>query len=363
MMLAPDFLHFFEYSPYELESARKHKLMLEAMHQLTLWHAQQCISYQQILEAMQVDTSGLENLKDVPFLPVRLFKEFELLSVPREEVFKTMTSSGTSGQHVSKIFIDKATASLQTKVLSRLMSDLLGKKRIPMLVLDCPSVLKDRHTFSARGAGILGFSMFGLDVTYALDDDMHLDLKVLESFISRHQEEPIFLFGFTFMVWQYLVEPLLKNGLRLKLDRGILLHGGGWKKLQDQAVDNSHFKQALKEVAGVTKVVNYYGMVEQTGSLYMECEHGYLHAPVFSDVIVRRVEDFEPAAHGEEGVIEVLSILPKSYPGHALLTEDRGTIIGEDDCPCGRLGRYFIVHGRLLQAEVRGCSDTHETPR
>jgi hypothetical protein len=104
-------------------------------------------------------------------------------------------------------------------------------------------------------------------------------------------------------------------------------------------------------------------LVEQTGSLYMECAHGHLHAPIFSDVIIRRVEDFEVAAHGEAGLIEVLSVLPRSYPGHALLTEDRGTILGEDDCPCGRLGRYFHVHGRLAQAEVRGCSDTHETHR
>jgi len=160
-----------------------------------------------------------------------------------------------------------------------------------------------------------------------------------------------------------LVQPLLKSGLRLSLARGILLHGGGWKKLQDQAIDNDQFKHILHDLAGLTRVVNYYGMVEQTGSLYLECENGHLHSPVFSDVIVRRVEDFEPAANGEEGVIEVLSMLPRSYPGHALLTEDRGIILGEDDCPCGRLGKYFHVHGRLAQAEVRGCSDTHESPR
>jgi hypothetical protein len=36
--------------------------------------------------------------------------------------------------------------------------------------------------------------------------------------------------------------------------------------------------------------------------------------------------------------------------------------MGEDDCSCGRLGKYFQVHGRLAKAEVRGCSDTHEKP-
>jgi phenylacetate-coenzyme A ligase PaaK-like adenylate-forming protein len=363
MMLAPNFLHWLGYEPYGLDAARKHEVMLKALRQLTQWHAQQCPDYQQVMEALQVVTSRLERLEDVPYLPVRLFKEFDLLSVPREDIFKTMTSSGTSGQQVSRIFLDKATASLQTKVLARLMTGVIGNKRIPMLVLDSPSVLKDRLSFSARGAGILGFSMFGLNVTYALDNDMQLDISAVESFIERHFEGPIFLFGFTFMIWQYLVQPLLKNGSRLPLDRGILLHGGGWKKLQDQAVDNDQFKQALLEVSGLTQVVNYYGMVEQTGSLYMECEKGYLHAPVFSDVIVRRFEDFAPAGVGEEGVIEVLSMLPVSYPGHALLTEDLGTILGEDDCPCGRFGKYFHVHGRLAQAEVRGCSDTHEAPR
>ena len=62
---------------------------------------------------------------------------------------------------------------------------------------------------------------------------------------------------------------------------------------------------------------------------------------------------------GEAGIIQVVSLLPKSYPGHSLLTEDEGVILGQDDCPCGRKGKYFKVLGRLKQAEIRGCSDTY----
>ena len=360
MIQAPDLNSWLEYAPYGVEATRKHGLMLEAMRQLTRWHANRCESYQRVLQTLQVMPDHFQNIEDVPYLPVRLFKEYELLSIPRNEVFKTMSSSGTSGQRVSKIFLDKTTASLQTKVLSRLMTDFLGNKRIPMLVFDSPSVLKDRLAFSARGAGILGFSIFGNDVTYALHETLQLNTNAVEEFILRHPEGPIFLFGFTFMIWQYLVQPLLESGSRLPLERGILLHGGGWKKLEDQAVENYHFKKTLQEVLGLTQVINYYGMVEQTGSLFVECKYGHLHAPVFSEVIVRRLKDFKPAEYGEEGLIEVLSVLPISYPGHALLTEDLGMILGEDDCHCGRLGKYFHVHGRLAQAEVRGCSDTHE---
>ena len=100
-------------------------------------------------------------------------------------------------------------------------------------------------------------------------------------------------------------------------------------------------------------------MVEQTGCIYMQCECGHLHASVFSDVIIRRPADFSVAEIGEKGIVQVVSILPESYPGHSLLTEDEGILRGEDDCPCGRKGKYFEIPGRLKNAEIRGCSDTY----
>lgn len=69
--------------------------------------------------------------------------------------------------------------------------------------------------------------------------------------------------------------------------------------------------------------------------------------------------DFSVCGFGEAGIVQVVSMLPESYPGHSLLTEDEGVILGEDDCPCGRRGKYFKILGRLPQAEIRGCSDTY----
>lgn len=61
---------------------------------------------------------------------------------------------------------------------------------------------------------------------------------------------------------------------------------------------------------------------------------------------------------GREGLIECISILPSSYPGQALLTEDVGKILGIDDCECGRKGKYFTFVARAEKAEIRGCGDT-----
>jgi phenylacetate-coenzyme A ligase PaaK-like adenylate-forming protein len=343
-----DFERIFELSPYGLNRVEKDALYHDTMSQLTLHHRDKCEAYRRI-----TDIAGLE----AP-LPVRLFKEYDLLSVARDEVVKTMTSSGTTGQAVSKIFLDRDTSARQSKTLSRIVSDFTGKARMPMLVIDSSAILKNRAMFSARGAGILGFSMLGRDITYALDENMEMNLPVVEEFLVKHAGESVILFGFTFIIWLHFCLALKNKNRKLDLN-GVLIHGGGWKKLSDQSVDNGQFSQAVYELTGIEKVYNYYGMVEQTGSIFMECEHGHLHASVFSDIIIRGMKDFSSLERGI-GVIECDSVLPTSYPGHRLLTEDEGEILGVDDCPCGRLGKYFKIYGRIKGAEIRGCSDTYE---
>ena len=345
--------------PFGLPRREKEEIMGRRLFELTRYHQEHCEGYRRILAGLgwqQEDEGGMESL---PFLPVRLFKELELASVPRENVFKVVTSSGTSGQAVSRIFLDKGTVANQQKTLIRIVTAFTGDSRMPMLILDSPGVLKNRAMFSARGAGILGFSMFGKKRLYALDEEMNLQVEEIRAFLQEHEGERLLIFGFTFMVWQYLCQALKKRGERLDLSRGILIHGGGWKKLAQEAVSPGVFKDTLREVCGLKEVHDYYGMAEQTGCIYMECEAGHLHASSYSDIIIRRGEDFSPCEVGEWGIIQVLSPLPESYPGHSLLTEDEGTLLGVDDCPCGRKGKYFTVHGRLKQAEIRGCSDTY----
>lgn len=348
------------YNPYSLPRKEKRELFTQALTRLTEHHRQACAPYGRFLQGIGWEPGTLCTPESVPMLPVSIFKELELRSMPEEEVFKTLTSSGTTGQKVSRIFLDSQTAADQQTVLTRIMGDLLGPDRLPYLVLDSKRVLRDRAMFSARGAGILGFSVFGSRTCYALNDEMELDLAGVRAFLERYGDRPIFLFGFTFMIWKHVVQALEAQGERLSIPRGILVHGGGWKKLAQEAVSPEKFKARVEAVTGISVIRDYYGMAEQTGGIYVECPCGHLHTSVWSDVLVRRGSDYGLCAPGEPGVLQVLSLLPRSYPGHSLLTEDLGVLLGEDDCPCGRLGKYFRVLGRIPRAEVKGCSDTYE---
>ncbi len=345
-------------APFALSEADKQPLFAAALGQLTRHHRDHCADYARILDVLGFDADVPHAVEDVPFLPARLFKLRRLQSVAEDQIHKVLTSSGTSGQAPSRIVLDAATASLQSKILTRIVGDFIGKARLPMLIVDGPGTVKNRNAFSARAAGILGFSIFGRNPTYALNDDMELDWDNLDRFLAAHGDGPVLMFGFTFMVWQCFVQALQKMGRRLNLDQAVLIHGGGWKKLADQAVDDAAFKAGLAQVGGISRVHNYYGMVEQTGSIFMQCEAGNLHCPVFSDIVIRDAH-LTPLPDGQRGLVQLVSLLPKSYPGHVLLSEDEGTIIGTDDCPCGRPGKTFTIHGRAAMAEIRGCSDTY----
>lgn len=360
-MLLPQ-LSFDLAEPFGLRAPEKAAMLLSTLNELTDWHTSKCSTYANMRQRMF--SSGLASVREeLPYLPVRLFKTLKLASVLDSEIVKTLTSSGTTGQAVSRIFLDRETSIRQTRVLTAIMASFLGKKRLPMVIVDSPELLKDRSRFNARAAGILGFSVFGRNHHYCLNEKLQLDTDGLAAFLEEYRESPILAFGFTFVVWQGLYQSALQAGRRFDFGPGsTLIHGGGWKRLLDQQVDNATFKSRMREQLGIERVFNYYGMVEQVGSIFMECEYGHLHAPVYADVIIRDPMMLEPLSVGQVGVIQVLSALPISYPGHSLLTEDMGVLHGEDDCPCGRLGRHFSVTGRMPQVEMRGCSDTRTIP-
>ncbi|MDO6691741.1 acyl-protein synthetase [Aliiglaciecola sp. 3_MG-2023] len=340
---------------YALEQSQKEALLLPVLNQLHQLHQQHCQAYQNIVDHHVGDAKKIDEL---PYLAVRLFKQLNLKSISDENVFKVLQSSGTTSQTPATIYLDKATSARQSKVLVKILQQTIGRQRLPMLIIDSPDILK-KPEFSARAAGIQGLAFFGRDHTYALDENMQPNWPVIEAFCQKYAEQPVLIFGFTFMVWLYFIKALQNNGKTISLPNGILIHSGGWKKLIEQQVDNVTFKQTLMATTGISKCFNFYGMAEQVGSVFVECSQGHLHAPIFADVVIRDPFTLKESAMGETGLVQVLSALPSSYPGHSLLTEDLGILKGVDDCLCGAKGKYFAIKGRLPKTEVRGCSDTH----
>jgi hypothetical protein len=344
----------------ETQFSREQFLLPRLVH-LTKHHYEHCVEYARMIDAFYPGWETAKTIEELPFIPVGMFKERRLSSVPEADIFKTVTSSGTTGQRVSQVVLDRETSKRQSNALLEILGEVLGKNRLPMLIIDAEDTIKSRHSRNARAAGIIGLMSLGRKFTFSNDNEMMPSKRQLTDFLAEHGQQPFLVFGFTFMVWQYLYQPYKDHGL--DMSNAILVHSGGWKNLQDQSVDNSVFRERLSESLGITKVVNFYGMADQSGSVFIESDDSFLHPSIYSDVIIRDPLTLEPVPTGQPGVVQVLSVLPHSYPGHSILTEDIG-VIENIDAQSNKLGGKSIrIIGRLPKSELRGCSDVHASTR
>jgi hypothetical protein len=320
-------------------------------------------SYRAYLEKMRFATEAFDSFADVPYLPSSAFKDFDLCAVPSSQVTRVLKSSATSTGVPSRIYLDKDTAFRQTKALAATLIEHIGSRRRPYLVLDCKEVNEDHTGLTARGAALRGLLSFASSVSYGLcqqEDQLQLDLEAIGAFFREHKGIPVLLSGFTYIMWTMVVQQLETLGICFSHPEMIVLHSGGWKHLGDMGVSKERFSQGVAHAFGCSPkcVRDFYGMIEQVGVVFVDCEAGNKHAPNFAEVLIRDFLTLQPVEPGQSGFIEVLSILPQSYPGQAILTEDVGVWLGSDGCPCGRPGAYFRFQSRVPHAELRGCGDT-----
>ena len=152
------------------------------------------------------------------------------------------------------------------------------------------------------------------------------------------------------------VSPSVEEERYKNFSNALLLHGGGWKKLEKNKIKRKKFNELLNHKLKIKNIKNYYGLVEQIGSIFFECKCGYFIPSNYSEIIIRD-QNFKEVGYGKKGIVQLLSLLPTSYPGHSILTEDIGEMIYDPKCDCYGHGKRFLIHGRLKSAELRGCAN------
>jgi hypothetical protein len=350
--------------PYAQPPEERQARLLEVLKEELDYACQRHAGYKNYIQHWPRDYRSAARVADLPFLPVRILKVNPPLSfVNHEEVKRTLTSSATTSQMPSRVVLDSPTARRMTKGIVSIVKDFIGPARRPYLVVDTAGFLGGGSELGARGAAIQGLQPFASETTHCLSlsaqGDPILDRDRLKQFAQDRQDTEVLVYGFTFILWNHLAKPLAAEGVCLNLPKARILHSGGWKRLQDQAVEKTVFNEQLARVFGCSpdRIVDFYGMVESVGVIYPDCSAGNKHGPVFGDVIVRNPLTLEPVAAGEHGIVQVCSILPTSFPGHLLLTEDMAQVLAYDGCPCGRRGISFRFAGRVPKAELRGCGN------
>jgi hypothetical protein len=350
--------------PYSQSPEDKNAGLLTLLKEELAYACERHAGYKNYVERWPSDYQCATQVSDLPFLPVRILKaDPPLALVEQGQIKRTLTSSATTSQSPSRVVLDTPTSRRMTKGVVTIIRDFIGNARRPYLVVDTPNLLGNVNALGARGAAIQGLQPFASEVTYCLNLDdsgqLQLDLDRLREFAKDRRDSELLVYGFTYILWNHLVKPLMAEKIRFDLPNVRILHSGGWKRLQDQAVEKAVFNDQLAEIFACSpdRIVDFYGMVETVGVIYPDCAEGNKHCPAFGDVIVRNPLTLKPVEAGESGIVQVCSVLPTSFPGHLLLTEDMAQVISYDGCACGRRGISFRFAGRIPKTELRGCGN------
>jgi len=196
--------------PHSLNHIDKVKLFKKALFDNFRHHYENCLPYQKLCNkrGWSLNTGTNFKLEDFPYLPVEIFKNMHLSSISSENVVRILQSSASSGQIPSTVPLDNETRKRQIKTLIWFLSNRLGKKRRPFVVLDVdPDNIKaEQYTISARAAAVRGFLTAASSKKYCMTEDMdgemHLDLQSLEDALQAAQDsgEQAVIFGYTYVL-------------------------------------------------------------------------------------------------------------------------------------------------------------------
>lgn len=349
---------------FAFDQKDKDSMLIAALREVTMHHFEECKPYQTLCKKKKFIPETLSNIYDLPYLPTSIFKDTLLLSIPENAIFRTISSSATTSGRPSRIALDKETSQRQSKCFNKVVLERLGNKRRNFIILDTPDSIGKSKQITARSSTIRSLLFCAGETNTCIneiDGKLILDENKIDILLRKAEKsnDEIILFGFTYILHSHVIKELLSKRKKYNLNGSKILHIGGWKKLESEKVSPEKLISDCSRVFGVApgNVVDFYGFTEQSGMIYPTCEEGFRHAPLWGDIIVRDPLTLKPLDKGRKGLMQFITPIQTSYPGHSILTEDIGYIEGVDTCPCGRKGAAFKIVGRAQHAEVRGCGD------
>ena len=81
-------------NPFSDKKNIRSRFFTEKINDLTRHHYENCNEYKLILNSIDYNPSINYTLSEVPFIPVRIFKDYDLMSINRDEIFKRAKKEG-----------------------------------------------------------------------------------------------------------------------------------------------------------------------------------------------------------------------------------------------------------------------------
>lgn len=289
--------------------------------------------YRSFCDLINRHPSDVKTIQDIPFLPISFFKTHKVLS-SKNDIQKTFTSSGTTGQNTSKHFItdldiykqsfinafQKFYGSIEDYAILGLLPSYLERDGSSLIYMVDHLISLSNHPES-------GFYLNNLN-------ELQQTLINLES----HSQKTL-LIGVSFA----LLDLIEQHTFQLK--HTIVMETGGMKGKRKEMI-RKELHDKLSKGFGVEHIHSEYGMTELLSQAYSQGS-GIFKCPNWMYVLTRDPEDaLSIQKYGKTGgvnVIDLANINSCSF----IATQDLGVSYAD--------GSFEII-GRFDNSDIRGCN-------
>ncbi|WP_425639444.1 acyl transferase [Algoriphagus yeomjeoni] len=314
-----------------LSSDEFENLALELFH----FQSQANPIYRKYLAARNLSTEKVKSMDQIPFLPIRFFKDHPVISGEKSDFSEFFSSSGTTGMITSKHYIWSEKWYLDHA--QRIFENEFGSLKDFHILALLPAYLERKgsslvsmadHFIKESNSAHSGFYLYNQD---ELLDKMEL---------LAGDPKKVLLLGVTFALLD-----LAESGKKFNSPSNLLVMETGGMKGRRKEMIREEVHDILKPFFGVESIHSEYGMTELMSQAYSKGQGKYT-LPDSMRVMLRDVNDPLSLSQRSQGGINVID-LANFHSCAFLETQD--------------LGRFdengmLEVLGRFDNSEIRGCN-------
>ena len=291
--------------------------------------------YRKFLELLGINQAEIQRIEDIPFLPIELFKEYELQSGqwPAQQIF---SSSGTTGSATSKHLVRDTQWYLENA--RRGFEYFYGDLKDFVILALLPSYLE------RQGSSLILMAQDFIEQSQSARGGFYLynQEELIKHLQSIQEEQPmtkILLLGVSFALLD------LAEANSIDLGNVIIMETGGMKGRREE-ITRTELHQRLKLAFHQENIHSEYGMTELFSQAYSKGEGLFLPAPTMR-VLAREITDpLQLQSEQRTGVLNIIDLANLDTISF-IATEDLGKVHADGS---------FEILGRLDASDVRGCN-------
>jgi hypothetical protein len=290
--------------------------------------------YGKMSRLLKIEPRKVTGCHDIPFLPISLFRDHEIITGDSDGIEKVFTSSGTTGSIPSRHYVRDL--SLYEESFLRTFRIFYGDP--------------EKYRFLALLPGYL--ERQGSSLVYMMDHLIRLTknngsgffLDDLETLSGNLREKPLsgcttMLFGASYALLDFA------DHYPMDLDGVIVMETGGMKGRKKEMIREELHEIFCKQL-NVKSIHSEYGMTELLSQAY-SAGGGIFRTPPWMKILIRDTNDpmqfLPPGQTGGINIIDLANIHSCAF----IATQDLGRL-HEDGS--------FEVLGRFDDSDIRGCN-------